>query len=71
MIGISVKTLENWKNHGTIDRRKGASKEVPRKLSEQEKQKILEVCNSERFKDMTLSAPNSANSCPGGPLLRL
>ncbi|MFP4383708.1 MAG: hypothetical protein ACLFSE_06650, partial [Spirochaetia bacterium] len=53
MIGISVKTLENWKNQGTIDRRKGASKKVPRKLSEKEKQQILEACNSECFKDMT------------------
>ncbi|ADK79829.1 IS3 family transposase [Sediminispirochaeta smaragdinae] len=53
MIGISAKTLENWKNHGTTDRRKGASKKVPRKLSEQERQQILEACNSERFKDMT------------------
>ena len=40
MIGISVETLENWENHGTIDRRKGASKKVPRKLSEQGRQQF-------------------------------
>jgi transposase InsO family protein len=53
MIGLSVKTLENWQKRGVEDKRKDATKTVPRKLSKEEKDKILEVCNSPRFKDKT------------------
>ena len=53
MIGLSTKTLENWQRRGVEDKRKNAAKTVPRKLSKEEKEQILEVCNNERFKDMT------------------
>lgn len=53
MIGLSVKTLDNWHKRGVEDKRKDAVKTVPRKLSKEEKEQILEVCNSPRFKDKT------------------
>ncbi len=45
--------MENWKKHGVKDKRKGATKRVHRKLSEEEREEILKVCESERFRDMT------------------
>lgn len=53
MIGITLRTLENWNKQGFTDRRKGASKSIPQKLSDEERKTILEACNSDRFKDMT------------------
>ena len=52
MIGISARTLQNWRTKGTVDRRKGAEKRVVKKLSQEEKEAILTVCTSDRFKDM-------------------
>jgi len=53
MIGITPKTLNNWKIYGYQDKRKGSVKEVPKKLTSEEKAVIIAVCTSERFKDMT------------------
>lgn len=53
MMGITCRTLENWNKQGFADRRKGASKTVPKKLTDKERKAIVEVCNSDRFKDLT------------------
>ena len=42
-LGISVRTTIRWKDNSAGDKRKGASKSVPRKLSEEEQQEILNV----------------------------
>jgi putative transposase len=47
------RTLQNWHRGGTEDKRKGAQKNVVRKLSDEEREQILSLCTSERFKDMT------------------
>lgn len=52
MIGITCRTLQNWEKHGFKDKRKGAKKHVPQKLTEKERADILAHCNAERFKDM-------------------
>ncbi len=48
---ISVSTFERWRKGKYTDRRKGAVKVVPRKLTEEEKQKIIDVSCSQRYKD--------------------
>ena len=52
MIGITCRTLQNWEKNGLEDKRKGAEKHVPQKLTEEERVEIIAICNSERFKDM-------------------
>jgi len=53
VLEISTVTFYRWKNDGGIDKRKGAGKRVVRKLTEAERQKIIEVACEERFKDAT------------------
>ena len=53
VLEISTVTFYRWKNGGGIDKRKGAGKRVVRKLTEAERQKIIEVACEERFKDAT------------------
>jgi putative transposase len=50
-VDISLRTYQRWKagNHG--DRRKGAAKHVPRKLSEEERREIRTLCCNDEFKD--------------------
>lgn len=50
---ISIRTYIRWKGDSSGDKRKGASKNVPRKLSESEQQVILEVCCNSENKDKT------------------
>ena len=53
VLEISTPTFYRWKNGGRMDKRKGARKRVARKLSEEERQKIIDVACEERFKDST------------------
>ena len=53
LLGITVRTLQHWKRKGTADRRRGAAKTVTRKLSPQERQEVLDLCATERFRDLT------------------
>ena len=48
---ISVSTFERWRNGKYTDSRKGASKVVARKLTEEERQKVIDVSCSQRYKD--------------------
>ena len=48
---ISVSTFERWRKGKYTDNRKGAYKAVARKLTEEEKQKIIDVSCSSRYKD--------------------
>ncbi len=52
MVGITPRTLQNWRKTGTTDKRRGAAKRVNRKLSDEEREEITALCISERFKDM-------------------
>jgi putative transposase len=49
---LSVSTYRRWERGKLQDKRKGAKKDIPRKLSETEKQEILEICCSADYKDM-------------------
>ena len=53
VLKISTATFYRWKNGGGIDKRKGAAKRVVGKLTEGEKQNIINVACEERFKDKT------------------
>jgi putative transposase len=52
-IGIGIRTLQNWRKEGFLDKRKGALKVVHNKLSESEEHKIQEKACSFRYKDKT------------------
>lgn len=53
MVGISDRTFGRWKSGGVAgDRRKGAAKRVPRKLSDDERQAIVDVACSDEFRDL-------------------
>lgn len=47
VLGISCRTLRRWRANGDdlVDKRKGARKSCPHALSEQDKARILKVCN--------------------------
>lgn len=51
-IEISTRTYIRWKQGIIKDRRKGASKRVARKISEIGRQRIIDTCCEERFKDL-------------------
>ncbi|GAB6160950.1 hypothetical protein JCM12298_01270 [Desulfothermus naphthae] len=54
LIGISIRTYQRWKSAGTLeDKRKDVPRKPANKLSEQERKKILSICNSETFKELS------------------
>ena len=53
LLEISLKTFQRWEKNCLSDNRKGAPKRVHRKLSNQERQVVLDVSCSNRFKDLT------------------
>jgi transposase InsO family protein len=53
IIGITIRTLQYWRIGGVTDRRQIVKKEPVNKLSKQEREKILEVCNSEEFRNQS------------------
>ena len=53
IVGISIRTLQNWRRNGMQDRRQSVKKTPANKLSGDEKKKILKVCNSKEFQNMS------------------
>lgn len=49
---ISVSTFERWRRGKYLDQRKGAPKFVPRKLTEKEKENIINISCNEEYKDL-------------------
>ncbi len=52
-VGISFMTYQRWKSGMLTDKRKGAVKYIPRKLSNEEEDTFYEESNSKRFRDKT------------------
>ena len=52
IIGITVRTLQNWRIGGVTDQRQIVKKEPVNKLSWLERETILAVCNGEEFRNM-------------------
>jgi len=48
-----LRTFQRWTTECQADKRKGASKNVPRKLSTEERQKVIETCCGRQFRDLT------------------
>ena len=54
LIGLSARTLIRWRGRGGgEDRRNGPSAPPANKLSEKERQKVLEISNSTPFRDLS------------------
>ena len=53
IIGITPRSLQNWRLMGLEDQRQKVKKEPANKLSEQEKESVVAVCNSEEFKNQS------------------
>ena len=53
MIGLSARTIIRWRHQDVQDLRKGPSTAPANKLSEQERQQILDVSNSPQFRDLS------------------
>jgi transposase InsO family protein len=51
-IGISARTIQRWNTYGTVDKRKGAKKNVPRAYSKAERDHIYTTACSAEYKDM-------------------
>lgn len=50
VLGISTRTLRRWRGTGDLaDRRKGAIRHCPHALSEEERQRIVTVCNEAQY----------------------
>ena len=52
-LDISSRTIQRWRKNGLTDKRKGASKNVPKKLSEEEVSTIYKLLCSNEYKEMT------------------
>lgn len=48
---ITIRTYHRWRKDPSGDKRKGAIKKVPRKLSKEEEQIIIDISCNERFRD--------------------
>ena len=53
ILEISIRTLQRWEKECRGDSRKGALKSIPRKLSEEERQNLIDTACSGEFKDLT------------------
>jgi len=52
LLDISLRTIERWEKNGAMDQRKGADRQVGNKLSEEEKQMILNTVNTIEYRDL-------------------
>ena len=53
VLDISLRTFQRWEKDCSADKRKGAEKNIPRKLSAEEEQIAMDVACSKPFKDLT------------------
>jgi transposase-like protein len=51
VLEISVSTFRRWSAGHYVDCRKGAVKRIPRKLTPEEEQSIVTICNNDEYKD--------------------
>ena len=52
IINITVRTLQYWRVNGLEDQRQRVKKKPANKLSEQERNEVVSICNSEEFMDL-------------------
>ena len=49
MLGLTLRTVQRWEQHGTRDQRKGSRAVPANKLKESERERVLEIVNSPEF----------------------
>lgn len=54
-LGITLRSLQNWRRHGLTDRRKGSARKVAHRLSAAEEDAFYQKANEPRFCDKTPS----------------
>lgn len=52
-LGLSVRTIQRWREYGGADRRRGPRTAPGNKLSAEEREQVLEVVNSPEFRDLS------------------
>ena len=52
-LGITLRSVQNWRRYGFVDRRKGSARHVEHRLTDKEEQEFYQIANSKRFRDMT------------------
>jgi len=53
VLQVSIRTIQRWeRDGGWIDHRKGAARRVANRLSEDERRRIISVCNEPRFRSL-------------------
>lgn len=53
LVGISERTVQRWRLCSNGDRRSGRRSEPSNKLSAEEREKVLEIANSQEFRDLS------------------
>lgn len=53
VLDISLRTFQRWEKNCSADNRKGAVKNIPRKLSAIEEQRVIDTACEKQFKDLT------------------
>ncbi len=53
VLGITVRTYQRWKGGSLVDRRKGAARNLRRKLSTAEREELIRQACNDRFRDCT------------------
>ena len=53
VVGISPRTYQRWQTKGFEDRRQCVTKQPANKLTEQERQAIIDICNQEAYCSLT------------------
>lgn len=53
LLGVSTRTMQRWEVKCREDARRDAPKEVSRKLTDDERQRVIDIACSARFKDLT------------------
>jgi putative transposase len=51
-MGLSIRSVQNWRKNGIIDKRKGSPKKVGNKLNEEERQEVISTACMECFRDL-------------------
>lgn len=52
-VGIHSRTYNRWRCGDIVDRRKGSKKSVPKRLSDIERQEIVDICCKKEYQDLT------------------
>ena len=51
-LGISSRTIQRWKQSDLLDRRKGSKRYIPHKLTDLERQQIIDICCEKEYRDL-------------------